>query len=144
MSLVYRYRPLASRGTPIKRPIIEMELINGDKHFTTKALIDSGADTCAISSNMADALGMDLNGKRGTSLGVSGSVESVSREINIKLSGAHESYILKVPVKVLFVDENESGSFVPLLGRAVLFDSFKITFEQKRSKVVLKPETDFV
>ena len=141
MSLVYKYRPLAGRGSLIKRPIVEMELINGDVRFTTKALIDSGADTCAISSDMANVLGLDLNGEKGMSFGVSGSVESVSRVMTIKLHGAHESYVLNVPVKVLFVDEKESGSFIPLLGRAVLFDSFKVIFEQKKFRVILKHET---
>ena len=80
----------------------------------------------------------DLSGNRGTSLGVAGSIESITKEVNIRLSGGHESYNLKVPVRVIFVNERESGSFVPLLGRSVLFDTFKITIDQKKSKVTLK------
>ena len=142
MSLVYRYRTINGRGPPTKRPMIDVELINGINHFTTKALIDSGADTCAISSDMAIALGLDLKGERGKSLGVAGSVESVTRDMNIRLSNPHESYNIKVPVRVLFVDERESGSFIPLIGRSVFFDYFRIVFEQKKSKVTLRPETD--
>lgn len=142
MSLIYRYRTVSRKGSPIKRPMIDVEFINGDKHFTAKALLDSGADSCAISSDMAIALGIDISGERGVSLGVAGSVESITREINIKLSGAHESYNLRVPVRIIFVNERESGSFVPLLGRSELFDMFKITFEQKKSKVILKYEVE--
>ena len=59
MSLVYRYRTIDGRGSPIKRPMIDVEFINGSKRFTVKALLDSGADSCAISSDMATALGLD-------------------------------------------------------------------------------------
>ncbi len=75
-------------------------------------------------------------------MGVAGSIESVNREVNIRLSGAHEQYNLRVPVRVIFVDEKESGSFIPLLGRAELFDNFTIIFNQKKSKVTLKPDSD--
>ena len=98
MSLVYRYRTIDGRGSPIKRPI-DVESINGSKRFTVKALLDSGADSCAISSDIATALGLDTGGERGVSLGVTGSVESVIRTLNIRLSVAHESYNLKVPVR---------------------------------------------
>ena len=75
-------------------------------------------------------------------MGVAGSIESVNREVNIRLSGAHEQYNFRVPVRVIFVDEKESGSFIPLLGRAELFDNFTIIFNQKKSKVTLKPDSD--
>ena len=142
MSLVYRYRTIDRKGSPIKRPMISVEFINGERHFTAMALLDSGADSCAISSDMAKALGINTDGERGVSMGVAGSIESVNREINIRLSGAHEQYNLRVPVRVIFIDEKESGSFVPLLGRAELFDSFKIIFDQKKSKITLKPDSD--
>ena len=90
--------------------MIDVEFINGSKRFTVKALLDSGADSCAISSDMATALGLDTGGERGVSFGVTGSVESVIRTLNIRLSVAHESYNLKVPVRILFVDERDSGS----------------------------------
>ena len=136
---MYKYRTIDKKGFPMKRPMIDVELINGKKHFTEKALIDSGADTCAISSDMATALGMDLNGEKSISYGVTGSIESISKELYIRLNGIHESYNFRVPVKVLFVDEQEYGSFVPLLGRLGLFDAFKITFEQNKSRIILKP-----
>ena len=122
--------------------MIDVEFINGSKRFTVKALLDSGADSCAISSDMATALRLDTGGERGVSLGVTGSVESVIRTLNIRLSVAHESYNLKVPVRILFVDERDSGSFVPLLGRSELFDRFKITFDQKKSRIMLKHENE--
>ena len=67
--------------------------------------------------------------------------ESVNREVNIKLSGAHRQYNLRVSVRVIFVDEKESGYFVPLLGRAELFDTFK-SYSIRRTKVTLKPNHD--
>ena len=142
MSLVYRYRTIDGRGSPIKRPMIDVEFINGSKRFTVKALLDSGADSCAISSDMATALGLDAGGERSVSLGVTGSAESVIRTLNIRLSVAHESYNLKVPVRILFVDERDSGSFVPLLGRSELFDRFRMTFDQKKSRIILKHENE--
>ena len=122
--------------------MINVEFMNGERHFTAMALLDSGADSCAISSDMAKALGINIDGERGISMGVAGSIESVNREVNIRLSGAHEQYNLRVPVRVIFVDEKESGSFIPLLGRAELFDNFTIVFNQKKSKVTLKPDSD--
>ena len=99
----------------------------------------SGDQPKAI-GQLVDGIKKGMRGQ--TLLGVTGSVESVIRTLNIRLSVAHESYNLKVPVRILFVDERDSGSFVPLLGRSELFDRFRITFDQKKPRIILKHENE--
>lgn len=89
---------------------------NGTNSISVMALLDSGADSTAISSNMAETLDLDTSGSRKRSYGVAGSIESVSSEVALTIGNNHESYSLNVPVRVLFVDESEVGSFVPLIG----------------------------
>lgn len=111
---------------------------NGTNSISVMALLDSGADSTAISSNMAETLDLDTSGSRKRSYGVADSIESVSSEVALTIGNNHESYSLNVPVRVLFVDESEVGSFVPLIGRDAFFSEFRITFDEANSRIILK------
>ena len=118
--------------------MINVTLSNGSNIFKTMALLDSGADVSAISSDIAELIGLDIDGPRDVSRGVAGIIESVERKVNISFGRDHEMYKFTVPVKILFIDESESSSLVPLLGRDGFFSEFKISFDEANSKFSLK------
>ena len=64
-------------GNVHKRPSILATFSNGQDRLEQYALIDSGADMCAMDYRIAEKLHLDLSGKRVKSFGVSGPVESV-------------------------------------------------------------------
>ena len=138
MTLSYRYHQVNTKGHPRRRPMINVTLSNGSNIFKTMALLDSGADVSAISSDIAELIGLDIDGPRDVSRGVAGIIESVERKVNISFGSDHEMYKFTVPVKILFIDESESSSFVPLLGRDGFFSEFKISFDEANSKFSLK------
>lgn len=100
MAITFRYRQIGTRGSPIKRPLIPVKMSNGTNSISVMALLDSGADSTAISSNMAETLDLDTSGSRKRSYGVAGSIESVSSEVALTIGNNHESYSLNVPVRV--------------------------------------------
>lgn len=118
--------------------MIGVSFSNGSNVFKTMALLDSGADVSAISSDIAELIGLDTSGTRSISRGVAGMIESIEKKVTISFGRDHEMYKLTIPVKILFIDEKESSSFVPLLGRDGFFSEFKISFDEANSKVTLK------
>lgn len=138
MSLNYRYHQIDAKGRPKRRPLINVSFSNGSSVFKTMALLDSGADVSAISSDIAEIIGLDTSGTRSISRGVAGTIESIEKKVNISFGKDHEIYKLTIPVKILFIDESEAPSFVPLLGRDGFFSEFKISFDEANSKVTLK------
>lgn len=122
----------------MRRPMIGVTLSNGSYIFKTMALLDSGADVSAISSDIAELIGLDTAGPRTVTRGVAGKVESIEKKVNISFGRDHEMYKFTIPVKILFIDESDSPSFVPLLGRDGFFSEFKITFDEANSKFSLK------
>ena len=103
-------------------------------------LLDSGADISAIPKHLAELINLDLNGKKEDAFGIGGKVLAISTHMNIEINKNHENYKFRVPVKVI-LDDYE---FSPLIGRAVFFDKFDITFRQSEKKVILKPITQQV
>ena len=90
----------------------------------------------AIDYRPATALGLDLNGPRVRSFGVSGSVESVISHVNIDVEKGHEHYSFDIPIRVLF---SKSDYFAPtLLGRKGFFEKFKVTIDELNQKIILK------
>lgn len=75
MKLVYNYSPLPTlEKTGVLAPIVPVTFINGLYEFPTYALIDSGAENAAISTVIADALGIDWrNLEKQTGFGVGSS-----------------------------------------------------------------------
>ncbi|MBR4243807.1 MAG: hypothetical protein IKQ14_00210 [Candidatus Methanomethylophilaceae archaeon] len=69
------------------------------------SLIDSGADMSALDFRWAKLLGLDLNGERTESYGVTGSADTIISKVTLEISKGHESYSINVPVRVLFVDD---------------------------------------
>ena len=100
------------------------------------ALIDSGADISVIPKDVAEALGLDMTGKKEEARGTGGKVPAIQTKVIIELGRPHEQYALEIPVKIIMQDGDEE---IPiLLGRAGFFDKFIITFNQKEERVILK------
>jgi len=102
--------------------------------FDTMALIDSGADISAMSKEMAQALGLNLNGEQESAYGVGGEVKAIHTYLNFSISQNHEIYNLRIPVKIIL----DNFSFPFLLGRRGFFNEFVITFDENKEKVSLK------
>ena len=62
MTLNYRYHQVSHKGRPMRRPMINVSFSNGSNVFKTMALLDSGADVSAISSDIAEIIGLDTHG----------------------------------------------------------------------------------
>lgn len=136
MTLTFKYKDVArSNGTNALSPSIPATLSNGGTKYNIMVLLDSGADFSAIPKSIAELLGLDLNGEKEKTFGIGGEVSTVGSLMNIELERAHEKYSFKIPVKVIL----EGPDFPPLVGRAVFFDKFDITFRQHDKKVDLKP-----
>lgn len=138
MSMVFRYSETANPdGTTCKRPAIPILFSNGNKRYQILSLIDSGADMSALDSRWAKLLNLDLSGKRTRSYGVTGSAETVISNVSVEIGKGHEVYSIEIPVRVLFVNDNDP--YIPtLLGRKGFFDNFVITIDEYNQKVRLK------
>lgn len=121
-------------GSTVKTPSIPLIISGKTESFQIVALIDSGADVSVISKDMAELLGININKEPRKSFGIGGAVNSIESNLNIVIEKGHEKYSLNIPVLVIL----DEYSFPPLLGRQGFFDYFKITFEQKSQRVLLK------
>ena len=64
MTLSFSYKSVKRPdGTEVKTPSIPV-VFSGKEKFETLALLDSGADISAMSEDVAEILGLDLNGER--------------------------------------------------------------------------------
>jgi hypothetical protein len=97
-------------------------------------LLDSGADISAMPKDVAEILGLDLSGKKEPAFGIGGQVSAVPTSVNVSIEKGHERYNFRIPVKVILGNYD----FPVLLGRAGIFDKFKITFDHSNEKVFLK------
>lgn len=134
MTIIFKYKKIKRPdGTEVKTPSIPVSL-NGTDKFDAIALVDSGADISAIPKDIAELLGLDLEGKKESAFGIGGKVDAVETKMGIKVQKGHEIYNFLIPVKVILGDYD----FPILLGRAGFFDKFVICFNQSRSRVSLK------
>ncbi|MCX6749416.1 MAG: hypothetical protein NTW17_01575 [Candidatus Pacearchaeota archaeon] len=135
MVMTFKYK-LTKRpdGSTVKTPSIPLIISGKTESFQIVALIDSGADVSVISKDMAELLGININKEPRKSFGIGGAVNSIESNLNIVIEKGHEKYSLNIPVLVIL----DEYSFPPLLGRQGFFDYFKITFEQKSQRVLLK------
>ena len=134
MALSFRYKGVKRPdGSTIKAPVIPLTII-GKENLDTVGLLDSGADISAMSKEMAELLGLDLDKEPSFAFGIGGKVNSIQSNINILIEQRHEKYNISLPIKIILDDY----SFPLLLGRAGFFDEFIITFDQPKEKIILK------
>jgi predicted aspartyl protease len=135
MSIVFRYRQISRPGLPPSVcPVIPVILTHKES-IEVSALLDSGADFCAIPQGVAEILGVGLSGKREKIRGIGGEAETIQTRITITIERGHERYSVPTDFKVVLGHESD---FPVILGRKDFFERFKITFDEKERKVVLK------
>ena len=137
MSITFRYMESPNPdGTFYKRPCIPITFSNGAEKIEQIALIDSGADVCAMDYRRALKFGLDLSGQRIKSYGVTGSIDSVITNVQIDVSRGHEHYSFQIPIRILFSDSNRI--IHTLIGRKGFFDKFRITIDEANQRITLK------
>jgi len=102
---------------------------------TVKMLVDSGAELSLITKQLGEDLGCNRTAGESISKaeGVGGSIEYLSRDIEIELDG----HIFTAPVAWAQTDFCEEI----LLGREVVFDLFDIEFKQADETIIFKRRT---
>lgn len=121
-------------------PLIHVELVSATEHFTTTALLDSGATLSFIPYEMAEILGL-IPTTKPTPIPVS-TAGGTSRFFPVRL----ERLSLLVGGKI-FSDFSDVSVLVPtrpehdlpyvILGRDTIFTRFHVTFKEKVKKFVL-------
>lgn len=135
MSLTFRYKQIERPGLPPSFcPVIPITLV-GKESMDASGLIDSGADFSAMPKDIADILGLDLSGKQEKIRGIGGETKAVTAKLSLIVEKGHERYSIPVEFKVLLQIESD---FPILLGRKNFFEGFKITFDERGQKVILK------
>lgn len=136
MVMSFKYKAIKRPdGNPVKTPSIPIILAGcSNIKIEFMALIDSGADLSVIPKDIADLLDINMDGKKDKSRGIGGEVEVVNTNMVVNIKKGHEDYSLNVPVQVILGDNK-----IPIiLGRAVFFDEFSITFDQINDRILLK------
>lgn len=126
--IVYPYKK-DSRGDFY--PIINFGIDYKNLLAQTSALIDSGATTSIFREDVARQLNLIIEqGKPILLGGVGGRIKGYIHRLKLKIAGK----ILLAPV----VFSYEYTVSLNLLGRSVIFQNFKITFDEKNLKVKLQ------
>ena len=138
MALVYHYKILpGKKGSNVKTPSIPIYCKgNSSLKMNVIALVDSGADCSVIPMGLAEILDLDLTGQKQDSFGFGGKMECVESHVQISLKQNHEKHEFKIPILV-----SSDDSCPIILGRNKFFDKFKITFDSKHQKLILKKYT---
>ncbi len=120
-------------SSKFSRPIIPVTLKHQDKHLTSYALLDSGADFCLFNGEISYILDIDLTRLEKTRLaGINGSAEGYIAHLEI---GVNRSLH---PVPVIFSFDFAPNGFSGLVGQIGFFDAFAITFDRANKRIVLQ------
>jgi len=129
----FDYRKVPNRAVPrkrwIKRPMLQVTLVNGTKRHQIVCLVDSGADECLFHASVGRSLGLDLQSGRYKKFdGIAGSIEAYVHPIELQVQDVPE----RVMIDAGFT---ESDGVHAILGQAGFFENFKICFERYRWRI---------
>ncbi len=112
------------------RPMIPVQLSHQDKSIVVHALVDSGADHCIFPADVAEYLGHRLkSGEKRKFQGIGGDIHGYLHQNYLKLLGK------SIRCNIYFSEEyNDFG----LLGQREFFSNFKVTFDYKNKKLIVK------
>ena len=113
------------------RPSVTFQLKSGNswKYFT--ALIDSGADFSIFPSYAAIALGINI--KKLKKIKAESADEDFFDIYKITLEAKMDNNFFQLPIGF-----SEKPNVSPLIGRQGFFDTFEVTFNQKKQITILK------
>ena len=135
MTFTFKYKDVPRpNNTHSTSPSIPVTLWGNGGKYEFMVLLDSGADISAIPRHMADLLNLDLSAPKEDAFGIGGKVPAIPSHMNLEINKNHESYSFRIPVKVIL----DGYDFPPLIGRAIFFDKFEITFKQSEKRIILK------
>ena len=138
MSYAFKYLsvPRPDDLPPAKGPYLSVTLHGADgKIANVYALVDSGADTCAMPKSIAGILGLDLEHAPDSKVGTaSESIKSKKVEIDVTIHLPRKSKRIRAPFNVLMNDYEPPV----ILGRAGFFENFYITFSEREMRFTLK------
>lgn len=127
--MTFHYEEAAPR---IYRPIIPIFLKSETVFIFYRAIIDSGADNCVFSTNIADLLEIKLSDKEKINFtGVGkGNIEGFKKEIVIKVGSI--SYL----TEVIFAEISDFGHGI--LGARGFFDHFdvRLSFQNQLIEII--------
>lgn len=127
MNLTFSYKQVGKKVLPI----IPVKIRHNNKIIETEAYVDSGASISAFHTIFAELAGINFTqGEIVYPKGTAGHIKAYLVETTI-LIGEQE-----IACKVFF--SNELGCKFNLLGMQGVFDKFKITFDNKRKKVIFE------
>ncbi len=121
--VTYQYAGQLIRDGVAYRPVIEVEIANGERRRWVSALIDSGTDTLVIDASLASSLGINPNDceKRGVA-GINGKREGFISNISLQLRDFPKPII----ARALFIEDTPFGV---LLGQRDFFRNYRVRFE---------------
>ena|SRR2546423_9015079 len=132
-SKIFDYRKIPNHAVPkkhwIKRPMLQLTLINGTKRQQVVCLVDSGADESLFHTSIAENLGIELEtGIRKTFNGISGSIYAYAHKVEIEVQGFER----RVGIDVNFTD---SDGVHAILGQRGFFENFEVCFKRYRGRI---------
>jgi len=124
----FRFTKFKVRNSPyphVFRPMLDINFFNETRAYSTRGLIDSGADSIMLNLSIAKALNIDAkSGAKGETVGVGNiPVPVYYHNIDMEIANFPDS---RISIEAGFID---SGSVGVLLGRRGFFENFKIIFE---------------
>ena len=129
--IIFRYKEesLGLGQRKIKRPIADVYLQTKKKSwFEFHPYIDSGADVTMIPLSFGKLLGFEIEESKIQQIGgIRGNVPVIHTKTNMKIG--EKDFSARIAWALI-------EDVPPLLGRADVFDIFKVTFEQHKGVIV--------
>lgn len=128
--MIYKYYKVTPK---IIRPIIPIVLKSPSNVAVYSALIDSGADRCIFSLDIADAMGIKLNSKAKTQVsGIGrGKINGFWGELEFRIGSKIYS------TKVIFAKISDYG--YGILGQIGFFDHFDVKLSHTKQTIEIEP-----
>ena len=132
---IFRYKlEKGAHQKLVKRPVADVWLKKGNEWIEFHPYIDSGADVTLIPLSLGELLGFKTENEAIEEIGgIRGAVPVIYKNCQIKIGRK----VLPILIAWALVEE-----VPPLLGRADVFDFFKVTFNQKGEEIVFEEYTE--
>jgi len=128
--MIFSYEEITPQ---VRRPIIPVLLTSETTFIIYRALVDSGADYCIFSIDLAYLLGIKLSSRDNVSFtGVDGEkIEGFWGEVEIRIGG------ISYKTKAIFAEISEFGHGI--LGHKGFFDQFDVKLSYQKQTIEIEP-----